>query len=125
MNSMLILIQKLITQVQCVIRYPFKTKLLIYRPRISTLFIITNTKDANIHLEGYRISNEDLLTKLTSSPNVSLNSKQLYIPSEFTHFNQVLNKIVCDNILPSKHSSEVGYVHAKIYIVLEKELPSM
>lgn len=41
-------------------------------------------------------------------------TKKLLTPSEFFLFYWLLNKIVCANLLPLKHSSKIGQQHGKI-----------
>lgn len=90
--------------------------------RINTFLSITNTGDVGFHLEQYSILIENLLIELIDSPNPDLNSKQLYIFGEFTHFYRVLNKMVCANLLPFKHSYEIDYIHAKILNCIGKRI---
>lgn len=90
--------------------------------RIKSSLWNLNIGDTGFKLEWYIITNEDLLTKPFGSLGVGVIGKWFFIPGEFTHFYQVLNKMVCSNLLPSKHSYKIGHLHEKILYCLRKHI---
>lgn len=51
---------------------------------------ITNIDDPKFKIDRFSIFVWELLTKISSSPNVGFSTKQLFIPGEFTPFYRVL-----------------------------------
>lgn len=94
----------------------------ILAQRINNFLFIMNTGDVSFHLKRYSITNENLLTKFSRSPNIDHNAKQLYILGEFISFYCVLDKMIYTNLLPSKYSYEFGYLHAEILYCIRKRI---
>lgn len=84
---------------------------------------MTNISDPEFKLDPFNTTIDVLLTKLCGSLDAGFSSKKLFIPREFPPFYQVLNKIICANLLASKHSIEIGLQHAKtLYRIGKKNL---
>lgn len=88
--------------------------------RIINFLFISNIRVSIFHLYWYVLPNKDLLTKLSGLPNIDCNVEQLYISGEFTPFYWTLNKKICANLLPSKHSYRIGYLYVNILYCIGK-----